>query len=316
MSLELKNRVVELLSSNPEKQFKAREIAIWIAETYPDQVAAKLERSSSLNTHAEVLTQLVAEIGANRPLWQNSIKELRTTEGVRPRLYYWTTLSEAEEVQIAESYVAAVSTEIKSSSQPTLAQNQEEPQNKLKESDLYPALVEFMKAEHNVSGSRIDEKRSSNNYGAGGNKWLYPDVVGMENLTDGLHPEVISAIRESRDRRVRLWSFEVKLLINRSNVRETYFQAVSNSSWANFGYLVAANFEGVDTLKELRILYAVHGIGLIQLNPENPTESQILVPARERQDIEWPMCSRLATENKDFKSFMKKVRQFFQTGDM
>ncbi len=161
-----------------------------------------------------------------------------------------------------------------------------------------------------------DENRSTNNYGAGGNMWLYADVVGMENLTDGLHPEVISAIRESRDRRVRLWSFEVKLLINRSNVRETYFQAVSYSSWANFGYLVAANFEGVDTLKKLRILYAVHGIGLIQLNPENPTESQILVPARERQDIEWPMCSRLATENKDFKSFMKKVRQFFQTGDM
>lgn len=316
MSLELKNRVVELLSSNPEKQFKAREIAIWIAETYPDQVAAKLERSSSLNTHAEVLTQLVAEIGANRPLWQNSIKELRTTEGVRPRLYYWTTLSEAEEVQIAESNVILSLNDLSLSPQPCLAEEKYDAPGRLKESDLYPALIEFMKAEHGVGGYRIDEKRSSNNFGSGGNKWLYPDVVGMENLTAGLHPEVISAIRESRDRRVRLWSFEVKLLINRSNARETYFQAVSNSSWANFGYLVAANFEGVDTLKELRILYAVHGIGLIQLNAENPTESQILVPARERQDIEWPMCSRLATENKDFKSFMKKVRQFFQTGDM
>jgi hypothetical protein len=30
--------------------------------------------------------------------------------------------------------------------------------------------------------------------------------------------------------------------------------AVSNSSWANFGYLVAAEIEGQDTLKELRML--------------------------------------------------------------
>jgi hypothetical protein len=35
---------------------------------------------------------------------------------------------------------------------------------------------------------------------------------------------------------------------NRSNVRECFFQAVSNSSWANFGYLVAAEIEGQDTL--------------------------------------------------------------------
>lgn len=316
MSLDLKNRVVEFLSSNAEKQFKARDIALWIAESYQEQVAEKLERSSALNTHAEVLTQLVSEIGANRPLWQKQFKELRTTEGVRPRLYYWTALTEAEEVQMAENDVELSLGKLPLGSQATLTENQEAPQNKLKESDLYPTLVEFLKAEYGVEGYRIDERRSSNNYSAGGNKWLYPDVVGMENLTDGLHPEVVSAIRESRDRRVRLWSFEAKLLINRSNARETYFQAVSNSSWANFGYLVAANFEGVDTLKELRILYAVHGIGLIQLNPENPTESQIIVPARERQDIEWPMCSRLATENRDFKSFMKKVRQFFQTGDM
>ena len=60
----------------------------------------------------------------------------------------------------------------------------------------------------------------------------------------------------------------MKLLLNRSNVRESFFQAVSNSSWANFGYLVAAEVVGADTLKELRMLYAAHGIGLIQLDVE------------------------------------------------
>jgi hypothetical protein len=138
----------------------------------------------------------------------------------------------------------------------------------------------------------------------------------MEDLTEGMQEEVIKAIRKSGDRQLRLWSFEVKLLINRSNVRETYFQAVSNSSWANFGYLVSPSFEGTDTLKELRIFYAVHGIGIIRLDLQNPEESEILVPARERQGVEWPLCSRLATENKDFRDFMKKVRQFYETGDM
>ncbi|MDG4898166.1 hypothetical protein P9272_32010 [Mesorhizobium sp. WSM4976] len=108
----------------------------------------------------------------------------------------------------------------------------------------------------------------------------------------------------------------MKMLVNRSNARETYFQAVSNSSWANLGYLVAAEIEGVNTLKELRILYAMHGIGLIKLDVTNPAESQILIPARERLDLEWAMCSRLADENKDFKAFIKRVRQFFQTGDL
>ncbi|MCR4081861.1 hypothetical protein [Providencia stuartii] len=36
-----------------------------------------------------------------------------------------------------------------------------------------------------------------------------------------------------------------------SNVREVFFQTLSNSSWANVGYLVAAEITGDETLKEL-----------------------------------------------------------------
>jgi hypothetical protein len=318
MALELKNRVVELLSANPGKRFKARDIAIWIADTYPDAAAAKINRSVSIQTLDQLLYQLVAEIGANRPAWQKQIPELRSTEGVRPRLFYWSEKTAEQEVEDVESgrepfveFASPVNEAIEA-----VAPEAEKKIVRRSEHDLYPLLIEFMEAEHGVQGYRIDEKKSSNAYGAGGNKWLFPDVVGMENLSDGLDPEVVAAIRASQDRQIRLWSFEVKLLINRSNARETYFQAVSNSSWANFGYLVAANFEGPETLKELGILYAMHGIGLIRLDEENPAESEILVPAREKSDIEWPMCSRLAIENKDFKRYMTRVRQFFQTGDM
>ncbi|RWI30847.1 MAG: HrgA protein [Mesorhizobium sp.] len=316
--LDLKRRVVELLSANPEKRFKARDVAIWVTEKYPEAAAAKMQKSGFIENQAQLLNQIVAEIASNRPQWQKQLPQLRTTDGVRPRLFYWTEKSEAEEVADVESgrdLFVEFGKPTEEAAEPTAAVI-EKTVARRSEHDLYPMLIEFMESEHNVRGQRIDEKKSSNKYGSGGNKWLFPDVVGMENLTDGLHPEVVTAIRESRDTRIRLWSFEVKLLINRSNARETYFQAVSNSSWANFGYLVAANFEGADTMKELRILYAMHGIGLIRLDEENPAESQVLVPARERPDLEWAMCSRLAVENKDFQQFMTKVRQFFQTGDM
>jgi len=117
------------------------------------------------------------------------------------------------------------------------------------------------------------------------------------------------------ERRARLWSFEVKLLVNRSNVRKCYFQAVSNSSWSHFGYLVAATIAGDDTIKELCMLAATHGIGVIQLDSDNPSESQILIPARERAEIDWDMCNRLTEENRDFVDYISRVRRFYQTGE-
>ena len=68
-------------------------------------------------------------------------------------------------------------------------------------------------------------------------------------------------------------------------------------------------------MKELRMLFSLHGIGLIQIDSENPTESQILIPARERLNVDWATCNRLTQENKDFLQFVKLVRQFHQTGD-
>ena len=301
MALELRKRVFELLTSKPDTRFKARDVANWIYETYPQEAEAKLASSTFLKTKNELINQLVAEIGANRPSWQEKYPELRTTEE-RPRLFYWTNKTEQDQVVEAEAQ----------EEKKAPGQGRQTP----REHELYPSLIEFLLAERKIHGFRIDERKSSNASGSGSNRWLYPDVVGIENLAAGLNPEVMAAIKESSERKVRLWSLEVKILINRSNVRETYYQAVSNSSWANLGYLVAAQIDGADTLHELRILYGMHGIGLIKLDRENPAESEILIPARERTEVEWAMCSRLANENPDFRAFVKRVRQFFQTGDL
>ncbi|PJB71886.1 MAG: HrgA protein [Alphaproteobacteria bacterium CG_4_9_14_3_um_filter_47_13] len=305
MALNLANTIVSFLKENPEQKFTAREIANWIFQTYPDECRMKQSRSTAivnpLDSDTALLQQIVAEIGSQRPRLQKNNPEIKTTEG-RPRKYYFTFKTNEEEVLSADKI------EIRNSKSDGLI--------KTAELDLYPKLSEFLWSEHEIYSKRIDEKRSRNSRGAGGNKWLYPDLVGMEDLSQDWHREIKDCVKQYADKKTKLWSFEVKVLINRSNVREVFFQAVSNSSWANFGYLVASEIEGADTLKELRILSSLHGIGFIRLDAENPSESQVMIPAKERIEIDWNTANRLAEENKDFLDYIKLVRQFYQTGDI
>ena len=255
-----------------------------------------------MQTDADLLQQIVAEIGANRPAIQRRNPQVKTTES-RPRRYYWSVKSNNEEIDEADARPVPVS-------QADIADD-----GPLREHALYPILQDFLSSELNVGSMRIDEHKSSNRRGINGNKWLYPDLAGMEDLTRDWKSEVRLCISQTGAPRAKLWSLEVKRLLNRANVREAYFQAVSNSSWANVGYLVTAEVEGTDTVGELRMLYALHGIGVIQLDVANPAESQILIPARERPAVDWSTCNRLFDENEDFKIYIKRVRQFHQTGD-
>ncbi|WP_332877469.1 COG2958 family protein [Massilia sp. S19_KUP03_FR1] len=302
MALNLAKAVLHCLRSRAEEKLTARQIAEWIFSTYPGECQEKKSNSRSdyIKTDGDLVQQLVAEISSQRPRLQKRHPELKTTEG-RPRKYYYTEKSDVAEVAAAESVVVVP---LADSSDSTLG-----------EYAMYPLLSLYLWEEFGVYSKRIDEKRSSNKRGPNGNRWLYPDVVGMEDLGAEWHQEVRDCVNQYSDKRTKLWSFEAKLLINRSNVRECFFQAVSNSSWANFGYLVAAEIEGQDTLKELRMLFAAHGIGLIKLDADNPAESQVLIPARERDEIDWDMANRLATENRDFLEYVKLVKQFYQIGE-
>jgi hypothetical protein len=286
---------------------KAREIAALIFATYPAECKAKLERSAVLHSDADLLQQLVAEIGANRPQITKTYPKIKTTEG-RPRQYYWSNDTEEQEVATVEGVKADPAPPTDSLKEPL------DPVTTLAEADLYPKLGEFLRVDSGLYVQRIDERRSSNRRGPQGNRWLFPDIVALEDLTSEWTREVRECVAEAGARKTRLWSFEVKLLLNRSNVRECYFQAVSNSSWANFAYLVASEIEGSETLKELRMLAALHGVGLIRLDPTNPTDSEVMIPARERPEIDWANCDRLAAENSDFSAVIRRLWEFHRTG--
>jgi hypothetical protein len=184
----------------------------------------------------------------------------------------------------------------------------------LSEHDLYPLLIEYLKSELKLYCMRIDEKRSKNSRGSGGNQWLHPDIVAMQPVDKEWNELVRSCVKQGAGQSVRLWSFEVKKELNVSNARKSFFQAVSNSSWANEGYLVATAISNADTEKELRMLSALHGIGVILLNPENPSESEMILPARARSDVDWESTNRILTENVDFKDYIELVSTYYQTG--
>ncbi|GAA5252219.1 hypothetical protein [Candidatus Rickettsia kedanie] len=54
-----------------------------------------------------------------------------------------------------------------------------------------------------------------------------------------------------------------------------------------------------------------HGIGFILVDIENPDDSKILIPARERPEIDWNMANRLVEENKDFENYINNIDTFY-----
>ena len=298
MSLKLGSIVPEFLQKRPDQKFTARDIAEWVFENYPEECRKKLEESERLDSDAALIGQLVAEIGRERPRMQRKEPRIKTIEG-KTKKYYYTESTDSDAIEQVEDMEGSEQEHIS----PTADSRQ------IKERDLYPILIDYMDS-LSVWCKRIDEKKSSNSNGSGGNEWLHPDLVGMEDQTRDWTLPIKKVVGAYAVKKAKLWSFEVKKLINRSNVRRAFFQAVSNSSWANLGYLVAGEIEGEKTLKELRILSSLHGIGFIVLDVENPTESQIVIPAKEKNGIDWDTVNRLAQENnKNFLEYIDQVKR-------
>ena len=134
----------------------------------------------------------------------------------------------------------------------------------------------------------------------------------MENLTKDWNNTTKECAKDYSIKKTKLYSYGVKKILNRSNIREAYFQAVSNSTWANFGYLVATEINDNAT-KELEILNSLYGIGVIILK-ENIAESYIQLQAKEREDLDWNIINRLVEENSDFEMFINKISDFYRNG--
>lgn len=106
-----------------------------------------------------------------------------------------------------------------------------------KERDLNPILTYFAYTYMDVLTKTINDKISKGGQ-KGKNEWLHPDLVGIDiSAIKGLSKGVLSFSKQINQTPSNVCSFELKRKIEFSNIRESYFQAVSNSRWANRGYL-------------------------------------------------------------------------------
>ncbi|GAA7090031.1 hypothetical protein ID0205_05900 [Helicobacter pylori] len=87
---------------------------------------------------------------------------------------------------------------------------------------------------------------------------------------------------------------------------------MSNSTWANEGYLVVFKIDD-KVLDELRRLNQSFGIGVIKLE-SGISNSKILLPTREKE-IDIPTLNMLVKQSpKDFKPFMENINKQIEKG--
>ncbi len=146
---------------------------------------------------------------------------------------------------------------------------------------------------------------------------MHPDIVGCGFQFDGWQKEVTAFSKAISNVTVKLFSFELKRGLNFSNLRASFFQAVSNSSWANEGYWVAAEISDDEKfIEELRRLSTSFGIGIIKLETADPDSSEVLFPARTREALDWDTIDKLTSMNKDFREFLNRVQKDINSNEV
>ncbi len=178
------------------------------------------------------------------------------------------------------------------------------------ERDLHPFLTYMAIHNENLKcyTKTIFHEESSKSP-KGMDRWLYPDMVGVRFLHAELSNENLIAFSKKFDTLpVKLVSFELKKEISVNNCRECYFQAISNSSWANEGYLVGRHIDthNPQLMDLLKRLHASFGIGVIDLRVDED-KSAILLNAKYKEKIDYTVASELSAKNEKFSGFLKSV---------
>ena len=320
MAKNLTQTVLEFLRKRPERRFTVTHVAKRMANSplkiIPNALRKSFEEERKLikaNEQEEISKGLFYALRRQVSAllsWQVKKGNLQRVEGEGLLKYYSPDLNKVEDekrIEDEENVVSAVSDE-----------NLEEHYT---EKEMYPWLCLYLKGE-NIGSKEIDHTSNSGNSNAGEDHWLFPDVVGIEILIENWEEIVAKSLEGGIESQFKFWSFEVKKEVSKSDVRKKFFQAVANSSWANFGYLVVGKLDGAE--EELKILSNHFGIGVIKINSqknqggESEEESTdaveslgyIKFPARENKNIDWAMINRLAKKSVDFNNCLSAINNF------
>lgn len=171
-----------------------------------------------------------------------------------------------------------------------------------KERSLHKLLSNYLLGQNILSKTIFHE---SSNKSDQSQKWVHPDMVGVafNEFQDSATRSLLKAA-ETKEY-IDLYSYELKRTIdNDHQLKEYFFQALSNSSWANYGYLVALEISE-ELMEEMARLNRAFGIGIIKLSPYKD-DTQVLFLAR-KNELDYYTIDKLCRINKDFKSFIVKT---------
>ncbi|HHD78315.1 MAG TPA: hypothetical protein ENK98_01550 [Epsilonproteobacteria bacterium] len=172
--------------------------------------------------------------------------------------------------------------------------------------DLHLLFSTYLNSK-NILNKTIFHEQSNNNDGH--QKWIHPDMIGIE-FSSFKTDETQRLIRSLNSvDTFRLNSYELKKEIRTDyELKKSYFQAVSNSSWANYGYLVALEINSNSSLmNEMERLNESFGIGIIELK-SNPFESKILFPAKYKE-LDFKTIDKLCDINDDFRKYIELIEE-------
>ena len=181
------------------------------------------------------------------------------------------------------------------------------------ELDLHPLLAFFLKHSPNFKAySKTINHQSSTRGARGEGIWTHPDMVGVNFSYEGYEEIINEFMKEYYRRPIKIFSFEIKRELTVGNLRECYFQAVSNSSWANEAYLVAPNINenNQELISLIKGLNTSFGVGVISLNPANIKNSKIIAFAKTREDLDFNIIDGLAKKSPDFLKFFETVKDY------
>jgi hypothetical protein len=178
------------------------------------------------------------------------------------------------------------------------------------ERSLHKLLSSYLKSTGGYSKTIFHEQSNAKD---GNQVWTHPDMVGVNFLK--LRTKASQSLIKTINRldTFKITSYEMKREISSdSELKKAYFQTVSNSSWANFGYLVA--FEISDNLMdEMSRLNQSFGIGIIELD-SNPYQSKVLFPSKYRE-LDFKTIDKLCRMNQDFERLIEMIEKYMTASD-
>ena len=181
---------------------------------------------------------------------------------------------------------------------------------KILEEDLHIPLTKYLYS-MKIYSKTINANATDINL-KGKMKWGTPDIIAV-TFKDYINKSVLELFNHINLPTTEIYAYELKLKLTLGTLTEYYFQALSNSGWANEAWLVAMeiNENDIDLMEEIKRLNQSFGVGIIKLNYYNPEDSEILFSAKKRNDLDIDTMHKLCN-NRQFQDFIDDVNKLLK----